>query len=176
VVVPRDEAIALLWDRYHSELVRLATGLVAETGTGEEIVQEAFAALLRRWRQLRDPSAAHAYLRRVVVNEARRRWRHRARAGQALALALVMREPDLAEAADADFSLDLVAALARLPKGKRACVVLRYYADLPETEVAQLLGVTVGTVKSQTAKGLRQLADVLADQRSDHDETQGEAR
>jgi|SRR5580658_2869702 DNA-directed RNA polymerase specialized sigma24 family protein len=72
VVPPRDEAIVLLWDRYHSGLVRLAAGLLPEMGAGEEIVQEAFAALLRRWRQLRDPSAAHAYLRRVAVNEVRR--------------------------------------------------------------------------------------------------------
>ena len=66
-----------------------------------------------------------------------------------------------ADSADLDAQLDMLAALGRLPWGKRACVLLRYYADLSEAQTAAVLGVSVGTVKSQTAKGLQQLAAVI---------------
>ena len=66
-----------------------------------------------------------------------------------------------ADGPDVDAQLDMLAALGRLPWSKRACVLLRYYADLSEVQTAAVLGVSVGTVKSQTAKGLRQLAAVI---------------
>ena len=157
--VARDEAIAVLWRQQRSRLVRLAVGLTGDRDAAEEIVQEAFAALLGRWRFLRDISAAQAYLQRVVVNQARARWRARRRA-QVVAAVLPGRR-EQADSADLDAQLDMLAALGRLPWGKRACVLLRYYADLSEAQTAAVLGVSVGTVKSQTAKGLRQLAAVI---------------
>jgi len=155
----RDEAIELLWDRYYVVLVRMATGLTCDRAAAEEVVQEGFATLLRRWRQLRDPSAALAYLHRVVVNEAHARRRHQQRL--ILALPALRDRTEMEGPADTAGQLDLLAALAQLPARKRACVVLRFYADLPEAEVARLLHVSVGTVKSQTARGLRQLAVIL---------------
>lgn len=161
----RDEAAALLWSRQHAGLVRLAVGLSGDAGEAEEIVQDAFATLLRRWWLLRDPANAEAYLRRVVVNGARSRWRRRVRLAPAWSAMSRQTEP-VAEAPDIDVQLDFLAALARLPYGKRACVVLRYYVDLSEAETAAALGVSLGTVKSQTAKGLRQLAVALDEKRS----------
>jgi RNA polymerase sigma-70 factor (sigma-E family) len=152
--VARDEAIAVLW-RQRSQLVRLAVGLTGDREAAEEIVQEAFAALLGRWRFLRDVSAAQAYLQRVVVYQARARWRT-----QVVAAVLPGRR-EQADGPDVDAQLDMLAALGRLPWSKRACVLLRYYADLSEAQTAAVLGVSVGTVKSQTAKGLRQLAAVI---------------
>jgi RNA polymerase sigma-70 factor (sigma-E family) len=143
--------------------MRLAAGLVGDVGTAEEIVQDAFAALLRRWRHLRDPASSYAYLQRVVVNGARGQWRRRNRFE--VAIGRLSGNGEQATVLDVDSSMDMLAALARLPARKRACVVLRYYADLPESEVASLLQVSVGTVKSQTAKGLRQLGDVLNETR-----------
>jgi len=158
VQVPsRDEAIALLWHQHYSGLVRLAVGLTGDVGAAEEIVQDAFAALIRRWGSIRDPSATHAYLLRVVINGARGRWRRRWR-GQDSAHESVIE-------VDVDARLDVLAAMARLPYGKRACLLLRFYADLSQAQVAEILGVSVGTVKSQTAKGLRELAAVLDDSR-----------
>jgi DNA-directed RNA polymerase specialized sigma24 family protein len=68
-------AVEILWRCHHARLTRLAAGLTGDHGAAEEIVQDAFAALLPRWRHLRDPGAAGAYLHRAVVNGARRRWR-----------------------------------------------------------------------------------------------------
>lgn len=162
--LPRDEAVAILWHQHRPQLVRLAVGLTGDTGAAEEIVQDAYAALLGRWSYLRDPVAAHAYLRRVVVNKAHahrrgRRWRM-----QIVAALPGFREP--INEPDIDSQLDMVTALEQLPWSKRACLLLRYYADLSEAETAAVLGVSVGTVKSQTSKGLRQLAAVIDGARS----------
>lgn len=160
--VARDEAVAVLWQQQRPRLVRLAVGLTGDRDAAEEIVQEAFASLLGRWRFLRDVSAAKAYLHQAVVNQGRARWRARRRSQVAAAVLPGRREqsadPDL------DSQLDMLTALRRLPWGKRTCVLLRYYADLSEAETAAVLGVSVGTVKSQTAKGLRQQATVIEGQ------------
>jgi RNA polymerase sigma-70 factor (sigma-E family) len=160
--VARDEAVAVLWQQQRSRLVRLAVGLTGDRDAAEEIVQEAFAALLSRWRFLRDVSAAQAYLHRAVVNQAQARWRAQRRS-QALA-ALLPGRREQSDGPDLDSQLDMLIALGRLPWGKRACVLLRYYTDLSEAETAAVLGVSVGTVKSQTSKGLRQLAAVIQEQ------------
>jgi DNA-directed RNA polymerase specialized sigma24 family protein len=80
--VARDEAVAVLWQQQRPRLVRLAVGLTSDRDAAEEIVQEAFASLLGRWRFLRDVSAAQAYLQRAVVNQARAPWRARRRSNQ----------------------------------------------------------------------------------------------
>ena len=154
----RDEIIAVLYGRYREELVRLALGLTGDLGLAEEIVQEAFAQLLARWTLLRDRQSAPAYLRRVVVNGAQAGWRRRRRREL---LAHLLGTPAQAEGPDIAQQRTVLAALARLPIGKRTCVLLRFYADLSEAQTAQLLGVSTGTVKSQTAKGLRQLHKLL---------------
>jgi RNA polymerase sigma-70 factor (sigma-E family) len=161
----RDEAAALLWHRHHASLTRLAASMSGDVALAEEIVQDAFATLLRRWRVMRDPHDAYAYLQRVVINSTRAAWRRNKRMADTTAL-LARNLWEGGGAADADIHLDLIAALGRLPHRKRACVVLRYYADLSEPETAAILNISVGTVKSQTAKGLRQLAVVLDQERS----------
>jgi RNA polymerase sigma-70 factor (sigma-E family) len=153
----RDEAVDLLWRREHARLTKLAAGLTGDPGAGEEIVQDAFAGLLRQWRQLRDPAAAPAYLHRAVVNGARGRWRRRRLAGQAMPAW----PPPEDAGPDVEARADMLAALARLPYGRRACLLLRYYVDLTEAQAADVLGISVGTVKSQTARGLHQLETAL---------------
>ena len=160
----RDELVAVLYHRHRPELVRLAVGLVGDREEAEEIVQDAFAALLGRWHSLREIDAAPGYLRAAVVNGARSRWRRRR--VRELGDALLRRsgsttEPDVVERS---VVLD---AIRQLPLRKRACVLLRYYADLSEQETAIALGVSVGTVKSQTAKALDQLAGLLDSTRSE---------
>lgn len=148
----------MLYSRHRDQLVRLAIGLTGDAGLAEEIVQEAFAQLIARWALLRDKQAAPAYLRRVVVNSARASWRRRRRRellAHLVGTAAQAEDPDIAQ------QRTVLAALARLPIGKRACLLLRFYADLSEAETAQVLGVSTGTVKSQTAKGLRQMHRLL---------------
>jgi RNA polymerase sigma-70 factor (sigma-E family) len=154
----RDDVVARLYYQHRADLVRLAFGLTGDAGLAEEIVQEAFAQLLAHWPVLRDWQAAPAYLRQIVVNGARANWRRRRRrelVAHLLGSQALTEGPDLAQQST------LLAALGQLPIGKRSCLLLRYYADLSEAETAQVLGVSTGTVKSQTAKGLRQLHRLL---------------
>jgi RNA polymerase sigma-70 factor (sigma-E family) len=154
------DLVALLYRQHREDLFRLAYGLVGDRAEAEELVQEAFTGLMRRWRSLRDLDAAPAYLRTAVVNGARGRWRRRTRRNLAQPGALpaaVHQDRDVAEQSA------MLQAIGQLALRKRACVLLRYYADLSEAETARVLGVSVGTVKSQTAKALQQLALILQD-------------
>ncbi len=152
----RRDALALLYERHYAELVRLAFALTSDWGLAEELAQEAFVRVWRSWGNIRDQQSAPAYLRTTVVNLARRSLRRSLQERRAWSDA----DP---RSADPGESIDLLRALARLPARKRACVVLRFYMDLSEADTAAALGVSVGTVKSQTAKALRRLQRLLAD-------------
>jgi RNA polymerase sigma factor (sigma-70 family) len=123
---------------------------------------DAFAGLIKNRHRLDDPSAALSYVRMSVINGARNRWRRRPQEASA-ALRFWSRERTVADPADDEVAdRDRVArALDRLPRRQREVVVLRYYADLPEAEIAALLAVTAGTVKSQLFKARARLADEL---------------
>jgi RNA polymerase sigma-70 factor (sigma-E family) len=132
----------------YGAMVKLAFLLVG-TGAAEEVVQDAFAKVYERWGTVDRPGA---YLRTCVVNGcrqlARRRrlqWRHSYPA------------PAVGELG-ADHLLE---ALDRLPASRRAAIVLRYYCDLSEAEIAATLGVRPGTVKSMVHRGLRELREVI---------------
>jgi RNA polymerase sigma-70 factor (sigma-E family) len=162
----RDDRVAALWASHHVGLTRLALGMTGDLGAAEELVQDAFVALLARWSQLRDPEAAIGYVRRVIVNGGRGRWRRLSRDREVADRLAVSegpaRQPRTGTAeSDSDARLDLFNALAQLPARKRACVLLRHYGDLSEAQVADLLGISVGTVKSQTARALRQLGHAI---------------
>jgi RNA polymerase sigma factor (sigma-70 family) len=148
----REEAIATLFYACYPQLV--ATGY----GVAEELAQEAFVRLWRRWRWLRDPEAAPAYLHRTVVNlgnaAIRRRVLERRVAG--------FRSGQPVEAGP-EAGMELRQAISALSPRKRACVVLRYLVGMTEAQTAQALGITPGTVKSQTHKALRQLRQQLAE-------------
>jgi RNA polymerase sigma-70 factor (sigma-E family) len=153
----RREALVLLYERHYAELVRLAFALTSDWGVAEELAQEAFVRVWGSWGNIRDQQSASAYLRTTVVNLARRSLRRRLQERRAWAT------PGDPRSADPGENIDLLRALARLPARKRACVVLRFYMDLSEADTATALGVSVGTVKSQTAKALQRLQRLLAD-------------
>lgn len=162
----RDDRVAALWAAHHVELTRLALGMTGDPREAEVLVQDAFVALLARWSKLRNPASALSYLRRVVVNGGRGRWRRLSRDREVADRVAASVRSDLSAGAaaaesDVDVRLELLAVLARLPARKRACVLLRHYADLSEAEVANLLGISVGTVKSQTARALQQLGQAI---------------
>jgi RNA polymerase sigma-70 factor (sigma-E family) len=160
----RDELIAVLYQRHRRELVRLAYGLLGDLGEAEEVVHDAFAVLLSHWSSLRDIEAAPGYLRTAVVNGVRARWRRRR--VRDLADRTRHREPTSKES-DVVEQAVVLGALAKLPLRKRECVLLRYYADLSEIDTAVALGISVGTVKSQTSKALTQLAALLEPEQSE---------
>jgi RNA polymerase sigma-70 factor (sigma-E family) len=151
------EVSALFRARY-PEMVRLADLLGADDP--EDIAQEAFARLIRKHGSLRDPSAALAYVRASVCNLTRNRHRHlrvvrlrtpAARPEDSSEQAVILREDHR----------EVLAALAGLPPRRREAIVLRYWLDLSEREIAAAMGVSPGTVKSNVSRGLAALAAAL---------------
>jgi RNA polymerase sigma-70 factor (sigma-E family) len=156
-----DLAIGDLYAAHARGLVRLAWLLLHDEQDAEEVVQDAFVALHRRWGRLDDPAAAAAYLRRSVVNGARSALRRRGvRERYAAALAaervvVALSPSDTVVAAEQRDQL--VGALTRLPQRQREVLVLRYYLDLSEAEIADALGISPGSVKTHAHRGLAAL-------------------
>ena len=152
-----DDAFATLFTARVAAIRRTAYLLCGSWPQAEDLTQTAFARLYAAWPRLRDPGAAEAYLRRIVVrahvDETRRPWRRERPAA------------DLPETPAPDGSSDdrvvLLAALAHVPPRQRACLVLRYFTDCSVEETAAALGCSAGTVKSNTARGLDKLQEAL---------------
>ena len=142
----------------YPEMVRLAGLLGADDP--EDIAQEAFARLIRKAESLRDPAAALAYVRSTVCNLVRNRHRH-----LRVARLRIPSGPDEASSEHAvmirEDRRELLAALAALPARRREAIVLRYWLDLPEREIAAAMGVSTGTVKSHVSRGLDALGEAL---------------
>jgi RNA polymerase sigma-70 factor (sigma-E family) len=156
-----DEAIESLFHACYPRLVRTGYALVGDWDLAEQLAQEAYLRLWRRWRWIADPQAAPTYLQRTVVNLSRETIRRRVIERRVLNAG--RRQPPAAAATDSAAVLELRRAIAVLPVRKRECVVLRYLLGLSEAETAGVLDISVGTVKSQTHKGLRLLRERLAD-------------
>jgi RNA polymerase sigma-70 factor (sigma-E family) len=141
-------------------LLRTAWMLTGDAQLAEDLLQTALARTWPHWSRIAD-GAPEAYVRRVMVRTHiawwRRAWRGEAPTSEVPETA----SPDHAGAVAEREALR--GALARLPRRQRQVVVLRYYDDLPEREVAAMLGCSVGTVKSQAAKGLAKLRSALAE-------------
>lgn len=137
-------------DRYAS-MVRLAHLLTGSNEVAEDVVQESFVRVARRWGRAENPAA---YLRAVVVNRCRS-WQRRQvleRRHEGGAAAVDALPPELDET---------LTVLARLPSRQRAALVLRFYADLSEADIAEALGCRRGTVKSLIHRGLAQLKGTI---------------
>jgi RNA polymerase sigma-70 factor (sigma-E family) len=159
-----DEAVTALYAAHYRSLVRLAALLVRDTATAEEVVQDSFVAMHRRWRLLRENDKAEAYLRRSVVNRSRSVLRHRI---------VVERNapqpaPDMPSAEHGAIVLlersAVVAALRTLSPRQREAVVLRYYGDMSEAQVAAVMAISPGAVKTHTARAMAVLRSVLEDE------------
>ncbi|MCI2240100.1 SigE family RNA polymerase sigma factor [Kineococcus sp. TRM81007] len=152
-----DTAVTVLYAAHWRRLVALAAEFTGETSTAEEVVQEAFVALHRRWRRLDDRASAVAYLRQAVVNGARDVLRHRAVADRRRPLPDPAPEgPEERAVRSAEHRL-VLAALDGLPARQREVLVLRYSADLSEQDIAETLGISRGAVKTHAHRGLAAL-------------------
>lgn len=149
---------------HYRSLVRLASLLVDDIGVCEELVQDAFVAVWRRGPALRDGARLPAYLRSAVLNGARSHLRHVGVARRHLR-AVPDRVPGPDDHALVGDDGRVLAALRSLPDRQREVLALRYYLDLSETEIAQTLGVSTGSVKTHAHRGLAALADRLEDLR-----------
>lgn len=161
--------LAALFVRYHAELVRLALLLVGDQPTAEDVVQDVFARLHARWAQLPAGVKALPYVRAAVLNGCRSQLRRRAVAQRFTGssgnrLQQVTQESAEQELMRSEERTQIMAALAALPFRRREVLVLRYYLGLSEAEIAQVLGISPGTVKSTAARGLAALARRLGEE------------
>ncbi|HVF18627.1 MAG TPA: SigE family RNA polymerase sigma factor [Mycobacteriales bacterium] len=136
-------------------LVRTAFLLTGDWGKAEDLLQTALAKTWLRWGSLDDPAAAESYVRRVMTSTSIKWWRRRW--GGEVPTSDLPHEPAPDEIAAVDARDSLGRALASLTPRQRAVLVLRYYDDLPESEVAALLHCTIGTVKSTASRALARL-------------------
>ncbi len=161
-----DDALEALYAAHWSRLVRMAVLLVRDVGTAEEVVQDAFVAMHRRWGRLRDNDLALAYLRQTVVNRSRSVLRHRV----VVERHLRSTDPRTSTSAPSDTgALDrarreaVLDALGQLPDRQREVLVLRHYLELSEAEIADALGIARGSVKSHASRGAAALRELLGD-------------
>lgn len=135
-------------------LLRVAFLLTGDHGHAEDLLQTALMKTSRRWAHLVDRDACYAYVRRVMVNT-QTSWLRRRRVIESYVDVLPETTEQVDDASDAHAPVML--ALGQLPPGMRAIVVLRFYEDLGEAETARVLGCSIGTVKSQTSRGLARM-------------------
>jgi RNA polymerase sigma-70 factor (sigma-E family) len=155
------EGLVDLYRVHYPSLVRLASLLVHDTATAEDVTQDAFAQVYVAWDRIREPEKALAYVRRAVLNGARSRLRHLQVVGR-------HRPEPRRDAPSAEVGAlvgeehrRVVAALRALPARQRECLALRYYLDLSEAETAATLGISAGSVKTHVHRGLAALAQTL---------------
>lgn len=148
------------FERHYAELARLAHLLTGEKDAADDLAADALVALWQRWDRLRAAQHPVAYARGVVANLARERIRRRVRERRRVAQFWSL-STEHAYGPDVAAVLEVRAALNRLPFRKRACVVMRHALDLSEKDTAAALGISVGTVKSQTSKGMAELERLL---------------
>lgn len=153
-------------------LLRTAFLLTGDHGHAEDLVQSALLKVSRRWDRMANPDSAYNYVRRVLLNT-HISGRRRRRVPELLVRDV--REPAPAPHEHFAESERTAAALAALPPGMRAVVVLRFYDDLSEADTAAALGCSVGNVKSQSSRALDRLRRHLDPADSSSDENAAEA-
>jgi RNA polymerase sigma-70 factor (sigma-E family) len=159
-----DLALTVLYREHAVGLIRLAYVMLSDRAAAEDVVQEAFCGLYRRWSHLSDPAKSLPYVRSAVLNGCRSVIRQRARRE-----ARVTSEPP-APSAEAGALIGeeyraVLAGLRVLPPRQREALVLRFFLDLDEAEIAASMGISRGTVKSTISRGLAALGQILGDSR-----------
>jgi RNA polymerase sigma-70 factor (sigma-E family) len=156
-----DRAVTALYSQHYRSLVRLAALLVRDVATAEEVVQDSFVAMHGGWRRLRDSDKAMSYLRQSVVNRSRSVLRHRMVTDQN-APKPAPDSPSAEHGASVLLECSaVVSALRTLPARQREALVLRYYGDMSEAQIALIMGISRCAVKSHTARAMSALRSVL---------------
>ena len=156
-------AVAALYQHHAVGLIRLAYLMLGDRAGAEDAVQDAFCGLYRHWDRLADRDRALAYVRNSVLNGCRSALRRRT-TGRRL---LTAYQPPTASAEAAVLGLEerqeVMRAVRRLPSRQREALVLRFYLDLPEREIARLMGLRPSSVRSATARALKALGHALGE-------------
>ncbi len=153
----RDADFAAYMQARQASLLRTAFLLTGDRHTAEDLTQTAFAKLYLAWDKVRDQGSIDGYVRRIVVNEHNSLWR-RAWKRRELSSDQLPENPHHDEY-DAGAGRELWDLVQTLPRKARAVVVLRYYEEMSEAETAEVLGISVGTVKSQASRALAALRE-----------------
>jgi len=156
------QAVTALYQAHALGLIRLAVVMLGDRAAAEDVVQEAFCGLYRRWNQLSDTDKALSYVRSSVINGCRSALRKR-RLPRGLRWEPAGESPESAVLISEEHQ-EVLAAMRRLPVRQREAVVLRFYLDLGEEEIAASMRVTRGTVKSTTSRALAALGRMLGEQ------------
>ena len=166
-------SVTELFTEHHLGLVRLALLMVGDLATAEDVVQDAFCGLYRNWSRLADQAKALPYVRSSVLNGCRTALRRRPVArlaggpgdGGAEPAALIAAAVASAEAAvlSVERRREVMTALRALPDRQREVLVLRFYLDLPDTDIARDMGISPGTVRSTAYRALAALGRSLGE-------------
>jgi RNA polymerase sigma-70 factor (sigma-E family) len=155
------DIVTEIYTLHYNQLVRLAVMLVHDVQTAEEVVQDAFEAMHLAWRRVRETEKALSYLRQAIVNRSRSVLRHR----KVVEMHPPKPAPDEQSAEHAALTLiersAVTSALRLLPARQREAVVLRYYGDFSEADIAKAMGISRGAVKSHTARAMAALKSTL---------------
>jgi RNA polymerase sigma-70 factor (sigma-E family) len=157
-----EHAVTAIYNSQYCSLVRLATLLVGDVATAEDIVRDSFIAMHGAWHRLRDSDKAVPYLRQCVVSRSRSVLGRRREADRT-AGDPAHREPGAGPGAFSELEHSaLLSALRTLPCREREALVLRFYLDLPEEQIASVMGVRRAAVKSHLLRATAAVQDVLA--------------
>jgi RNA polymerase sigma-70 factor (sigma-E family) len=148
--------VAALYEAHALNLIRLAYVMLGDRPAAEDVVQEAFLGLYKRWSKLRDTASAPGYLRISVLNGCRMVLRSRVRRDDRTAAELPWESAEATALVGEEYR-HLLLAIRALPPRQREALVLRYYLDLSEEETARSMGIRRSTVKSATSRALAAL-------------------
>ena len=154
-----DRHVTALYQAHALSLARLALLMLGDPDAAQDVVQDAFFGLYRRWGKLASADAAPAYLRASVVNGCRTALRRRSR--PTLHASELSLESAEATVVHTEEQRGVLAAVRRLPARQREAVLLRYYLDMTEEQAARAMGVSRGTVKSSTSRAVAAIGRML---------------
>jgi RNA polymerase sigma-70 factor (sigma-E family) len=156
-------AVTALYEAHAMALTRMAYLMLGDRPSAEDVVQEAFCGLYRRWDRLRDAASADSYLRSSVLNGSRSILRQRSARRTSL--------PDQPPTASAEAVVvgseerqDVIRAVRRLPHRQREVLVLRFYCDMPDEQIAQAMGIRQSTVRSAAHRAVEALGRILEEE------------
>jgi RNA polymerase sigma-70 factor (sigma-E family) len=160
--IPADQ-VTMLYRLHGMDLVRIAAVMLGSRASAEDAVHGAFCGLYRQWDRLADPDKALPYVRSAVMNRCRSELRRQARLARRADQNHRLIEADSPEqvAILGEEHRDVLAGLRTLPARQREALILRYFLDLPEAEIAAAMGISQGTVKSTTSRALTALGKQL---------------
>ena len=154
-----------LYERRHADMVRFAAFLTGDVAAAEDVAQDAFAKMFDAWNSIDDLERVDAYLKSTVVNLVRGGQRKQQVADNNLTPHLTV-VPSAEDDAVGQIGRERVlAAVADLPLRQRACVVMRHWMRMTETEIASVLELSVGSVRTHIKRGTTTLKSTLGDQR-----------